>query len=128
MANTICYICKRKITGSVFKAYDESLCSSFCRCKLVREYDYTHECVLVKKHTHTNKPFSKPRQEEYNYGFDLSIIDINYTNYNTPHYIINDVYHKPHRSQETIKSYIIDTLYSIITGLMYITNNHYHSY
>ena len=120
MANTICYMCESKITKQqhVFKGYDETFCSTFCRSKLVRECDYTHECDLVKKQTQSNKPTTKPAQEEGNHiGFDLSVIDIHYASYNYRQDIIDEVYHKtPSPPQQTVKSYITDILCGI-TGL-----------
>jgi hypothetical protein len=94
MANTKCYMCESNITWHVFKAYDESFCSTLCRTKLVRECDYTHECDLVKKHRQSNKPI----QGEHRIGFDFSVIDIHYASH---------IY----------RQYIIDILCSI-TGLM----------
>jgi hypothetical protein len=84
-------MCESNITRQVFKAYDESLCFALCRSKLVREYDYTHECNLVKKQTQPNKPTPKPRQEEHHICFDLSVIDINYAIYNYSQYIIYNI-------------------------------------
>jgi hypothetical protein len=83
MTNYKCYICETDIIGAVYKGYDQSFCSNYCRNQLIQACDYNHQCDLVKKPTQPKNP--KPYISKYNPAaralFDLSSIDIHYASY-----------------------------------------------
>ena len=118
MAGINCYMCETPVTGNVFKAFDESFCSAFCRCKLVKECDYNHDCELVKKQAAPKKtnPPTKTISTEDRIAFDLSTFDIHYASYNYRRDIAEVVYHNTGNTPKvpSISEYISNIFYGIV--------------
>mgnify|MGYP001167591373 FL=1 len=118
MAGINCYMCETPITGNVFKAFDESFCSAFCRYKLVKECDYNHDCELVKKQAAPKKtnPLINTISTEDRIAFDLSAIDIHYASYNYRQDIADVVYHNTGNTPKvpSVSSYISNIFYGIV--------------
>ena len=51
-----CFTCNNRINSRnrIYKAYDKNFCSDFCRHKILNDYNYTHECLLIKRNKSVN--------------------------------------------------------------------------
>tara|TARA_B100000780_G_scaffold298_1_gene237 strand:- start:136 stop:441 length:306 start_codon:yes stop_codon:yes gene_type:complete len=98
----------------VFKAFDESFCSAFCRYKLVKECDYNNVCELVKKQAAPKKTNTISAEDRI--AFDFSTIDIHYASYNYRHDIADVVYHNTGNTPKvpSISEYISNIFYGIV--------------
>ena len=56
MAMYYCFICDSLITGNMFKAYDQNLCSSSCRECLIKKFNFNCNYELEEKQ---EKPIKK---------------------------------------------------------------------
>lgn len=56
MAMYYCFICDSLITGNMFKAYDQNLCSSSCREYLIKKFNFNFNYELEEKQ---EKPIKK---------------------------------------------------------------------
>jgi len=107
MVEISCCICKTIITGNIFKAFDKSFCSVYCRKTLIHDINCNERHILTKNYSPT-----KIIVPEEPIPFDLSLIDINYASYNYRRDILGSIYHT--REPPTFKSYIRLFFYDII--------------
>jgi hypothetical protein len=51
-----CFTCNSAINNKnkIYKAYDKNFCSEFCRSRILNTYNYSHECVLIKRNKSVN--------------------------------------------------------------------------
>ena len=118
MSKIICYKCKSIITGNIFRAYDQSFCSDYCRYNLVGNCDYNDKYIMVNKQTLPikNNPSFNSIKPEDPATFDFSTIDIHYASYNYTQDIIHQVYHntKARKQYTSFVSYVTKIFYEIL--------------
>ena len=78
-----CYICNSPVGSHKYKAYDQTMCSQYCRDNLINNFDYDHNFRLVRKggymkqETKIVKPVQSVQQNSYIYNIfnKLTLID-----------------------------------------------------
>ena len=54
IANT-CYICHAPVGSHKYKAYDQTMCSQYCRDNLIKNFDYDYNFRLVRKYNYVKE-------------------------------------------------------------------------